>query len=313
MIPGRDVLLPMHGSSSSGDRLQELANRLNSDKLAMQARSASQWLNSVQERQTSLAASEWLDSDQERQTSLEYGLPSSVETDTSFSSTKNSKSHTSYNSHGSTTPGSATVNTKYFRRWQVVWCQEHSFKYDGGGLRERLRVSANMHGADLACVKKSHKILLHFKRLQGLLPIVKLDFFGIITDWREAKPCLELFEQLDEAQIAELKLLPSQTKPEFLVVFCENQSQHNKAVLWANKAESPFPIYCMLAPDKEQLDLRAFSDVLGATCAKMSKGNNPPPDLHPISQSQEPEFIDIHNILSQDLSSALADGVRLRL
>ena len=55
-----------------------------------------------------------------------------------------------------------------------------------------------MHGADLASVKKPNKFFLHFERLRSLWPPVQFNSFGIATDWREAKPCLEVFEQLDE-------------------------------------------------------------------------------------------------------------------
>lgn len=230
-----------------------------------------------------------------------------------------------------------TINTKFFRSWQLIWCQEHCFRPEREGFRKSLKVQANMHGADLACVKKLDKFFLHFERLRNLWPPVQFDFFGIVTDWREAKPCLDAFEHLDDDLIAELQLTPAQTKPRFIVVFCDHEFQRTKALQWAeSKAVCGIRIYCLqvnmdinVAPGM-QGDMRVFADVLRAAAASGGIERNVPYSPKGINQSMEPAYVDIQRreadihipepsytgistIDPEDLARALANGQRLRL
>mmetsp|Transcript_90641 Transcript_90641/g.255548 ORF Transcript_90641/g.255548 Transcript_90641/m.255548 type:complete len:295 (-) Transcript_90641:55-939(-) len=71
--------------------------------------------------------------------------------------------------------------------WCLIWCHERCHKLDRASVREELWRMASAAGGRLCCMKKGQKYA-DWAKSSGLAqgtPHV------LLTDWREAKPCLE--------------------------------------------------------------------------------------------------------------------------
>lgn len=215
-------------------------------------------------------------------------------------------------SHSSDHTSAGEARSQYSREWEVVWCHERCFKPEAQPFRKKIRVLANMHRADLGSVKKIEKLLLHFQHLEKQVPPVRFQFFGIATDWREAKPCLKILRRTEDIQSGiQLTSVHAQIRPKFLVVFCENELQHKKAIHWAEgQLHCSFPIHClhvnMTPPDAMCTDdLQGFSELLRTTAAELIQDDAP--------LIQRPHYIDAYGVATDDLADALMHGVRLSL
>jgi len=101
--------------------------------------------------------------------------------------------------------------------WKVVWCYEHCHKKECSSQRRALAVASEKHGASLVCLKKAAKLGdWSAKQCRAL--------YVLVTDWRELKPCLDIFKQED-----------STNHPSFTVVVCANPRSFEKASQWARR------------------------------------------------------------------------------
>mmetsp|Transcript_39861 Transcript_39861/g.70103 ORF Transcript_39861/g.70103 Transcript_39861/m.70103 type:complete len:330 (-) Transcript_39861:25-1014(-) len=97
---------------------------------------------------------------------------------------------------------------------RVVWCHEHCHKAHNDARRRDLWRLCHEHGSSIVCVKKAAKLAASSVSSTQAGCI-------LITDWREAKPCMDI----DFTQKGSKLLL--------MIVFCENEQVFSKASKWA--------------------------------------------------------------------------------
>lgn len=97
---------------------------------------------------------------------------------------------------------------------RVVWCHEHCHKAHNDTRRRDLWRLCHEHGSSMVCVKKAAKLSLSPTSASQASCI-------LITDWREAKPCMDI--ESIQAGKALLKM----------IVHCETEQTFCKASKWA--------------------------------------------------------------------------------
>jgi len=134
------------------------------------------------------------------------------------------------------------------RRWYAVWCHERSHKSDASPLRSQLQSVLGRHNAELVCQKTSCKFKLW---LEGEPD----GFYLLISDWRQLKPCMDIFAEAD---------VP---RPAAVILLCERANIYAKATAWNDtRPKMPFPVY-MLKTEEE-----SWQDQLDEICrAAVSK------------------------------------------
>mmetsp|Transcript_108310 Transcript_108310/g.316849 ORF Transcript_108310/g.316849 Transcript_108310/m.316849 type:complete len:365 (-) Transcript_108310:379-1473(-) len=99
--------------------------------------------------------------------------------------------------------------------WRLVWCHERCHKQESVPRRSLLSQLAAEAGASLVCLKKADKFAAwaaHAERPP----------FVLLTDWREAKPCLQA-----------LAPQPQHCRPLLTVILADDAKQFERASLWA--------------------------------------------------------------------------------
>jgi len=99
--------------------------------------------------------------------------------------------------------------------WNIVWCSERCYKAENDERRKRLAELAQSAGASLVLLKKSQKFAYWLAKAQRP-PYI------LLTDWREAKPSLQVTAQE-----------PVHNQPVFTLVLCdEDQKAYERAAQW---------------------------------------------------------------------------------
>lgn len=99
--------------------------------------------------------------------------------------------------------------------WNIVWCSERCYKAENDERRERLTELAQSAGATLVLLKKNHKFAAWLAKAQRP-PYI------LLTDWREAKPSLQVAAQE-----------PVHNQPVFTLVVCdEEEKAYERARQW---------------------------------------------------------------------------------
>mmetsp|Transcript_14530 Transcript_14530/g.25669 ORF Transcript_14530/g.25669 Transcript_14530/m.25669 type:complete len:381 (+) Transcript_14530:129-1271(+) len=94
---------------------------------------------------------------------------------------------------------------------RVVWCHEHCHKSHNDVWRKTLWRTCREHEASLVCHKKAAKF-------EAWLSCAKQPDYILVTDWREAKPCMEVISKgFKYAQ---------------MIVYCEAENTFRKATEW---------------------------------------------------------------------------------
>lgn len=114
-------------------------------------------------------------------------------------------------------------------RWYAIWCHEKVHKPRCLACRTLVRECLETSQGHLVCLKKPIKFEEYMKRelryiRRGEKPYV------LITDWREAKPCMTTLE-----------LFPD-SPPELFAIICESKKQASRARDWLDtlsKARTP--------------------------------------------------------------------------
>mmetsp|Transcript_28768 Transcript_28768/g.52422 ORF Transcript_28768/g.52422 Transcript_28768/m.52422 type:complete len:322 (-) Transcript_28768:60-1025(-) len=99
--------------------------------------------------------------------------------------------------------------------WQMVWCYERCHKSENQEQRQVIKKHARAAGASLVCLKKARQFCAWIERS-------KRPPFVLITDWREAQPCLRAVTQHGGSNI-----------PTHMVVLCEGRRQYMRALDWS--------------------------------------------------------------------------------
>lgn len=122
--------------------------------------------------------------------------------------------------------------------WYLVWCDEKSHKSDKAMLREQLQDISQEVGAEFVALRKATKLAVW---LEG-----QRKEYAIVTDWREAKPCVEMLDYRLE--------LP---RPFSIFVLCELRKQFDQACLWvAGREDSDERLLVMQSSDEAINSLR---------------------------------------------------------
>jgi len=107
-------------------------------------------------------------------------------------------------------------------RWRVVWCHERCHKRESEDLRRELGEACRAVGASLVCLKKAGKFAdwLHGGQRNGSR---KPTPYVLVSDWREAKPCMDFLAR-DH---------PS-SRPLLTVLLCDERRHFERASTWAH-------------------------------------------------------------------------------
>jgi len=99
--------------------------------------------------------------------------------------------------------------------WCLVWCHERCHKPENMELRKSINAAAKEVDAALVCMRKANKFELWLDRAEHAP-------FALLTDWREAKPCIQT-----------LSLQPPSNRPACTVLLCTMERQFERASSWA--------------------------------------------------------------------------------
>jgi hypothetical protein len=100
-------------------------------------------------------------------------------------------------------------------QWRLVWCHERVHKQEREAERKAMSAAARKAGAKLVCLKKvgNFRTWLSRKRRPP---------YVLVTDWREAKPCLQA-----------ASVHPDWQRPCLMVVVAEHPRLFERASHWA--------------------------------------------------------------------------------
>jgi len=124
--------------------------------------------------------------------------------------------------------------------WKLVWCYEHCHKEECSSQRRALAAASQKHCASFVPVKKAAK-LGYWIAKQCRAPYV------LVTDWRELKPCLDMFKQHDNTN-----------HPSFTVVVCAHPRSFEKASQWARRI-SPCRLHVCKSVDSVEKIISALA------------------------------------------------------
>lgn len=104
--------------------------------------------------------------------------------------------------------------------WRLVWCHERCHKQENEARCRAMREVTAELGASLITLKKAGQFGLWIERAQRPL-------YVLITDWREAQPCIQALEHHKGRNF-----------PILTVVLCESPRQYSRASEWARRLTS---------------------------------------------------------------------------
>lgn len=137
--------------------------------------------------------------------------------------------------------------------WLMIWCHERCYKPERSELRAHLTDVAMSLNAGILCMKKAVKYESWMKRTNSRTHV-------LITDWREAKPCLQ-------AMTADSR---QREWPETMIILCDLPKSHENAMSWAAKQDGHCKLHVLLErPDKGHF--REIKDLLEGCYQSMSK------------------------------------------
>lgn len=99
--------------------------------------------------------------------------------------------------------------------WQLVWCYERSHKPENIEIRRSMQRSVQEDGGSLVCLKKALQFGLWMDRSNR-------PGFALLTDWREAQPCMQAISQHT-----------GRNRPMLTIVLCDSQRQCIRATAWS--------------------------------------------------------------------------------
>lgn len=137
--------------------------------------------------------------------------------------------------------------------WVMIWCHERCYKPERSELRAHLTDVAMSLNAGILCMKKAVKYETWMKRSNSRTHV-------LITDWREAKPCLQVMQDSGQRE-----------RPETMIILCDLPKSHENAVSWAAKQDvSKCKLHVLLeSPNKEHF--QEIKDLLEGCYQSMSR------------------------------------------
>jgi len=101
--------------------------------------------------------------------------------------------------------------------WRAVWCHERCFRPECKTARNEFAMVVRNACGSLLCFKKSQQFVLW-------LAMKQMTSYFLLTDWREAKPCINALQEADVTYW-----------PFRIIVLCDTAKQFEKASHWAEQ------------------------------------------------------------------------------
>jgi len=105
-------------------------------------------------------------------------------------------------------------------RWRLVWCYERCHKAENVERCTAIRAAVNDFGGSLICLKKAGQFVYWLQHAAR-------PHFILITDWREAQPCMQYLMHKDNV-----------IQPACSIIICNTHKQFNRATAWARRLPS---------------------------------------------------------------------------
>ncbi|OLP79100.1 hypothetical protein AK812_SmicGene40657 [Symbiodinium microadriaticum] len=128
------------------------------------------------------------------------------------------------------------------------------YKPERLGLRANLTDVAMKLSAGILCMKKAVKYEAWMKRTNN-------KFHVLITDWREAKPCIHAVGESQQED----------SWPEMVIILCDLPKSHENAVQWAGRQTTIKTPIRVVFEDPEQTHFQVIADLLQECYEKMLK------------------------------------------
>lgn len=96
--------------------------------------------------------------------------------------------------------------------WQIVWCCERCHQPTRIENMQSFNSMVKTLGGNIHLLKRAEKIKSHQLKSRYVL----------VSDWRDAKPFLDVFEKV-----------PSMTRPSLMIIICNAEGSYRAAVQWA--------------------------------------------------------------------------------
>jgi len=112
--------------------------------------------------------------------------------------------------------------------WRLIWCYERCYKWENREVREKLRKALEGVGGSLTCLRKAS----HFVRWLDQATKPK---FVLVTDWREAQPCLQALLAQNPESFAQ---------PVCSIVLCSGR-QLGRATDWSRRVPAEAGPVCI--------------------------------------------------------------------
>eukprot|EP00427_Karlodinium_veneficum_P015927 CAMPEP_0169125758 /NCGR_PEP_ID=MMETSP1015-20121227/35068_1 /TAXON_ID=342587 /ORGANISM="Karlodinium micrum, Strain CCMP2283" /LENGTH=228 /DNA_ID=CAMNT_0009189341 /DNA_START=43 /DNA_END=729 /DNA_ORIENTATION=+ len=103
---------------------------------------------------------------------------------------------------------------------ELVWCSENCYRSQTEELRKLLVAIAQKYDTELVCLKKVDRYIAWLSS-----PSSFQRHYTLLTDWREAKPCVQAFTEGAAAV------------PVAMFVYCDNALTFRRASAWARKLD----------------------------------------------------------------------------
>lgn len=112
-------------------------------------------------------------------------------------------------------------------QWHLVWCNEQCHKH----------ALESLHQEIFEIVDRENGVLVRLKKAAGVgrwLSRAPRPDFALLTDWREAKPCMQILDENDDFR-----------RPRMTLVYVHGDKQFKQASRWAAKLPffSESPVY----------------------------------------------------------------------
>mmetsp|Transcript_47895 Transcript_47895/g.111896 ORF Transcript_47895/g.111896 Transcript_47895/m.111896 type:complete len:296 (+) Transcript_47895:166-1053(+) len=157
----------------------------------------------------------------------------------------------------------ASSSARIRASWLLVWCHERCYKPERLELRVHLTDTAMKLSAGILRMKKAVKYEAWSKRTDNKLHV-------LITDWREAKPCVHAVEESQQKD----------SWPEVIIILCDLPKSHENAMQWASRQTATKTPIRVVFEDPEQQYFQVITQILQECYEKMLKGR---PMLVPLS------------------------------
>lgn len=160
-------------------------------------------------------------------------------------------------------------------KWYLIWCHERCYKEDFDAVRSDLAKVVEEIGGSLVCLKKASGFGRWVAREQH-------PPFVLLTDWREAKPCMSIVSQ------------SRVNTPRLAAVYTEQERQFRQASQWASSMPGQgvcIPVQVLAGSHgmSDFVDLVSKVVHCNEELLRLPKVSRPRLELEPLLRDDRPE------------------------